>query len=254
MTRDRALFDMWPPFRDRLIEELDFYHAEAEKRLLSQFDNMSQEADKHADEAWEASGAYFDPDRHDPGDFAQAAYDSSINFYGLLDDMRKRTILSVISGLYFEFEKQLRSYISKEMMKSFRGATLDKKIWRHEIAKIYDFLEGCGWKVRLQPYFVDLEACRIIVNVHKHGKGSSLDELKEKYPEHLRPGFADYKFMSDHIDHTYMVVEREDIERFYKAIRQFWETMPLRIMMSEAVDVPEWVVNALQAPEKKAQS
>lgn len=244
---DRVLFYLWSGQRSRIIEELAFYVDEADSRLLSRFDNMSEEAEAHARDVYESMGRYFDPDRHDPGDFAETANDSGINFYALLDDLRKRTILSVVAGMYVEFEKQLREFIVGEMRKSFRVEKLKPKIWRQEISKIYDFLEGCGWSIRAQPFFADLEACRLIVNVYKHGIGNSFDDLKAKFPEYLRSVFSreeleDFLVYADHNDLT---VTREDIAKFHLAFKGFWEAVPENTFFSQATDVPEWVVNAL---------
>jgi len=102
MTSDRVLLYMWDPFRRRLVEELDFFKEQADQRLLSQFENISQEAEAHAQEVYEASGAYFNPECHDAADFAESAQDAGIRFYELLDDMRRQTIFSVAAGMYHQ--------------------------------------------------------------------------------------------------------------------------------------------------------
>eukprot|EP01035_Chromulina_nebulosa_P041154 gene41154-55644_t len=212
VARDRALFDMWPPFRDRLIEELDFYYAQSDKRLMSQFDNISEEADAHAEE---------------------------------------RTILSVISGMYFEFEKQLREFVIREIMKAYATRSHEDKLWQLEITKFFDLIEGLGWPIRTLPSFDDLDTGRLVVNVFKHGNGKSLRELKRKSPHHLRSVFGHHELarIIDSQNHTHLTVEREDVERFYKAIRSFWELMPLRVKFSDAKTAPEWFIKLVNAPD-----
>lgn len=83
-----TLFHMWNPYRLHLIESHKFYVEEAQKRLLSQFETMEMDATTHSDEWLEKAGDRFDPDRHDPGDFYQQAFEEGIAFYQLLDDMR----------------------------------------------------------------------------------------------------------------------------------------------------------------------
>lgn len=247
MAGDRVLFYLWSGQRDRILEELDFYVDEADSRLLSRFDNMSEEAEAHAREVYNSMGRYFDPDRHDPGDFADSANDSGINYYGLLDDLRKRTILSVVAGMYVEFEKQLREFIVREMRQSFRSDKLKHKIWRNEISKIYDMLEGCGWNIRGQSFFPNLEACRLIVNVYKHGNGSSFDELKAKHSKYLQ-SLSSRDELNDmqYADYSDLIVTREDISTFHLAFRGFWEAVPENTYFSQATNVPEWVVNAVK--------
>src|SRR5262245_51319463 len=81
---DDRIFLMWERFRQSLIKGLLCYVEQVRKRLLSQYDDISAEADKAAEEWLENHRHRFDPDRHDPADFHEAAYDASIEFYSLL--------------------------------------------------------------------------------------------------------------------------------------------------------------------------
>ena len=84
-----TLFHMWGRFRQSLIDGHNFYLEQAQKRLLSQFNNIEDEAEKYAEEWLEKVGSHFDPDRHDPSDFYEQAHEESIAFYQMLDDLRK---------------------------------------------------------------------------------------------------------------------------------------------------------------------
>lgn len=101
-----ALFIMWQPFRTQLIASHQFYVEQAGKRLLSQFQNIEEESDKYADEWLEKVGQHFDPERDDPCAFAEKANDEGIEFYQMLTDMQNRTRLSVVAGMFHEWEKQ----------------------------------------------------------------------------------------------------------------------------------------------------
>src|SRR5437868_2508040 len=101
-----VLFQMWEPFRQSLIKGHLFYVEQARKRLLSRFDDIEADADRAAEEWLEQSGQHFDADRHDPCDFYEAANDVGIEFYGLLSDMREQTRLSVVAGMFHEWDKQ----------------------------------------------------------------------------------------------------------------------------------------------------
>lgn len=251
MSSDRVLLHMWGPYRESLIEELDFFKSQADRRLLSQFENIADEAEKHAEEVLETMGRHFDPDRHDLSDFYETAHDASIHYYELLDGMRKQTILSVAAGLYNQFEVKFRDFLVTEFHKSFPGDKLRQKLWRQDIAKIIDLVEGCGWEIRAQEFFPMIDACRLVVNVYKHGDGPSLDELKTKYPQYLRSiwGEGERDEMLRFADHTYLTVEREDVDGFYGGIRQFWTSIPEYTMFSSATNVPDWVGNAIEADD-----
>ena len=80
MTMD-TLFHMWNRFREKLIAEHNFYMEQAKKRLLSQFENLEEESDRYSEEWLAKTSHHFDPDRHDPGDFYEQAYEEGIEFY-----------------------------------------------------------------------------------------------------------------------------------------------------------------------------
>ena len=132
---------MWEPFRQQLISNHKFYVEQAQKRLLSQFEDISGEADKYAEEWLSRASQWFDPDRHDPDDFQVQAYDESIDFYGLLTDMHNQTRLSVIAGMYHEWDKQLRDWLSLEIRRSFPGEKTRAAIWGQPFPGIFDMLK-----------------------------------------------------------------------------------------------------------------
>ena len=116
---DRVFLQMWGPTREHLIANHEFYVAEAKRRLLDQFDDdaMKADAERHA-EAWlAAKAAYFNPDRDDPGDHYEAAYDENVSFYLSLAALRDSTRLSIIAGMFHEWEKQVRDWLGGETRK-----------------------------------------------------------------------------------------------------------------------------------------
>ena len=94
-----------------------------------------------------------------------------------------------------------------------------------------------------------LDACRLVVNVYKHGEGNSLEDLKQKYPEYLHDpflasggGFSDV----EHRDHTDLNVSDEQFQAFSDAIVAFWQAVPENIFKSTANDVPDWFGKAIR--------
>lgn len=241
------LFMMWEPFRKSLIAGHKFYVEQAFNRLLSQFGNIEAEADKAAEDWLDQRSVYFDPDRHDPGDFYEAANDAGIEFYQLLSDMRDRTQLSVVAGMYHEWDKQFRKWLIEEMRHWHRGEQVTAKMWSVDVGKIFDLLASFGWNIRSKEYFQKLDACRLVVNVFKHGDGSSLDELKEKYPAYLSnplENLGDYDDM-EWLDHTNLSVSNEQIQQFSEAIIDFWKDVPDEILNSSVASIPDWFEKAL---------
>lgn len=72
---DTVLFQMWEPFRQKIIEEHRFYLDQGKKKLLSQFHDMEKEAEQEAERWLEERAPYFDPDRDDPG----TAYENALS-------------------------------------------------------------------------------------------------------------------------------------------------------------------------------
>lgn len=243
-----ALFQMWGPFRQTLIKGHLFYVEQARKRLLSQFDDMEADADRAAEEWLKQSDQHFDPDRHDPGDFYEAANDVGIEFYGLLSDLRDQTGLSVVAGMFHEWDKQLRDWLVREIHHWHRGTNVNMKVWSADFGQLFDLLESFGWNVRSADYFSKLDACRLVVNVHKHGKGKSLDDLRVGFPEYLDDPFevlggtlsnADYR------DHTHLKVSDDQIQAFSDAIVAFWRDVPENVVDSQLTAVPDWFGKAI---------
>lgn len=245
---DITLFEMWGPIRKDFIDSHLFYVEQARKRLLSQFDNVNQEAEQAAEEWLEEAGEYFDPDMHDPGDFYEAAYDKSIEFGLLLSEMMDQTRLSVIAGMFHQWEKQLRDWLAKET-KYWGGETVVSKIWSVNLGEIFTLFEGLGWNVRDEVFFAKIDTCRLVVNVYKHGKGTALKELRKKYPKYFIDSLPEMKDLLEldesFLDHTHLMVNNEDIDEFSEAIAEFWKKVPERFMNSQTIFAPKWLEDAL---------
>ena len=128
---NRTLFEMWGPFRQSIIRSHKFYVEQAHRRLLSQFDNINKDADQAAEDWLEAQSCNFDPERHDPADFYERANDVGIEFYQLLVDMHERTRLSVVAGIYHEWDKQFRKWVYEEISHWYRGEIVLAKSFSH---------------------------------------------------------------------------------------------------------------------------
>jgi hypothetical protein len=239
---------MWGPFRQSLIKGHLFYVEQARKRLLSQFDDMEADADRAAEEWLQQSGLHFDPDRDDPGDFYESAHNVGIEFYGLLSDLCEQTRLSVVAGMFQEWDKQLRDWLVREIQHWHRGSNVNMRVWSADFGQLTELLESFGWNVRGADYYRQLDACRLVVNVYKHGKGKSLDDLRDGYPEYLDdPLRALGAALSgtDYRDHTNLKVTDDQLQAFSDAIVAFWRDVPENVMGTQLTAVPDWFDNAI---------
>ena|SRR5437868_494555 len=253
--RGIVLFQMWGPFRQSLIKGHLFYVEQARKRLLSQFDDISADADRAAEEWLEQNSHRFDPDRHDPVYFDEAAYDHSIEFYRLLSDMREQTRLSVVAGMFHEWDKQLRHWLVTQIGHWHNGGNATSKVWAADFGQIADLLECFGWNVRSADYFRALDACRLVVNVYKHGEGKSLDELRNRFPQYLDDPFKGTGAFSDtkYRDHSHLRVSDDQFQVFSNAILAFWRDVPENVLDSQMTEVPDWLEKAVLKDRAKPQ-
>lgn len=238
---------MWEPYRQDLMAEHRFYVEQARKRLLSQFANIEAEANKAEEVHLEKMSIHFNPDKHDPSDFYEAAHDKGIEFYLLLSDMHENTRLSVIAGMFHQWDKKLRDWIVCEMHHWHHGENAKESIWKADISAIMDFLVAFGLNVKVLPCYDRLDAMRLVVNVFKHGNGQSLDELKESFPEFISDPLSvisDHRLSLNYLDHTNMKVSDAQLDQFSEAILDFWMTVPNEIYLAEEVDVPKWFEKA----------
>ncbi|HBN14364.1 MAG: hypothetical protein CMQ46_10445 [Gammaproteobacteria bacterium] len=245
--RQYSLFQMYEPFRQSLIAEHRFYVDQARQRLLSQFDDIESEANRASAEWLEKNGHRFDPDRHDEASFLESAHDAGLEFYELLNAMRTRTQLSVVAGMYHEWDKRFRKWLVGDISRWCRGDAVSSKIWTVDIGKLINFLEGLGWEIKSQCYFSKLDACRVVVNVYKHGEGNSLNELKHRYREYFSHPLSNigsgYSYL-DHIDDSHLLVTDKQLQEFSDAIVSFWQSVPAEIYEKEDLDFPDWFVKA----------
>lgn len=248
-----SLFKMWEPHRQSLIKGHLFYVEQSRKRLLSQFNDIEDEADKAAESWLDQNKARFNPDFHDPGDFYDSARDEAIEFYRLLCEMRDRTRLSVVAGIYHEWDKHLRKWLTDEIRHWHSGEEVFRKVWAVDFGRLADLMDSLGWKVRDQAYFLKLDACRLVVNVYKHGTGSSFDELKKKYPEYLPDPFKKINNVFSGVssrDYTHLQVSEDQLQGFSDAIIAFWEDVPKDIFDRDCLEVPDWFAKAMSVDQQ----
>lgn len=243
-----VLFQMSGSFREHLIASHEFYVSEARVRLLDPFSEeaMKADADRYADEWLAKMAERFDPDRDDPGSHYEASWDEGVAFYLRLEDLRKTTRLSIIAGLYHEWEKQLRDWLAREIMRVAPGGHLRSAIWRQPIEDIFDFLESWGWPVRERPYYLDLRVCHLVINVYKHGSGTSLSQLRDLAPALTGQTETMPAFLFSALDHTRLSVGDDDLIRFSNALVAFWRDVPENTLQSQISNEPAWIGKALE--------
>jgi hypothetical protein len=170
--------------------------------------------------------------------------------------MRERTRLSVVAGMFHEWEKQLRDWLVREIQHWHRGSNATLKVWSADFVQIVDLLESFGWNLRTTGYFRTLDACRLVVNVYKHGEGKSLDDLRDSFPEYLDDPLKEVgRTLSDvkNRDHTDLKVSDDQFQAFSDAILAFWNEVPENVFDSQLTDVPDWFGKAIMKDRDELQ-
>lgn len=240
---DIIRFQMDVDFRRQVIESHIFYIGQAKKRILSQFDNIEVEANEALDKWVEDRQRFFDPEEHDYTDFMTKANDEAINYFDLLSDMHNQTRLSIVASIFHEWEKQLRSFLTKEANLPHTNDNVRSKIWKANFDQIVELLECLGWKLKEMSFYISLDRCRRVVNVFKHGDGDTFKELKENYSE-----FFDYSpdcgyvgvDYSQYAAYSHLRVTDDHLNEFSGAIVKFWQDIPDNLMASDLGNLPNW--------------
>lgn len=236
-----VLFNMVSVNREWFIASHNFYLEQAQKRLLSQFSNIDQEASKAGSDWIARNEKFFDPENSDPDRFYDSASSYAEDFHYLLTDMERQTRLGVAAGMFHQWDKQFRNWAHKETLFWHTGEHLKKAIWRADFKQLFNILAPLGWDVTAQTFYADLNKCRLLVNAYKHGEGGSFEEIKEKYPEYLINPKSKYVTYDD------LTLTAAQLESFSEAIQSFWKDFPERIEYNNgAISMPKWFEDALR--------
>ena len=140
--------------------------------------------------------------------------------------------LASVAALYHQWEKDLKRFLARELRYYAEDPDV---VWTAKTYDILRWLEKLGWSYRSYSWFPVLDACRLRVNVYKHGKGRSLDELKEKYPQYLgslENGQSDNGEPDlTYLDHEHLYLTDEQFDQFVEAVKQFWNYFPDQIYL-----------------------
>lgn len=221
---------MWSGTRALIMARHDFFVQQVREKVLAQFADIEGDTDRYLAAELDRLRPIFDDGVRDEADAAEAAMAQAEGFYSALSDLREEMILGALAGLYHQWEKDLRDFLERELLHYVgRDVTL-KEVWRPPMSKVFDLLAEFGWDCAVEPFFADVDACRVVVNVHKHGKGNSLTELAEKYPEFLaQPVVSPLpKAAAEFLDHEWLRVTEAQFDRLAAALRAFWVAFPER--------------------------
>ncbi len=224
---------LWEGTRRSILERHDFYVDQVRARVLEPFADIEGEAVRYADREFERLGKVVNPETSDEGEVAEMANARAQEHYNLLSDLKMQVWLGALAGLFHQWDKDLREFLELELAHYVTRDEAQKLAWPSELSKVFDVLRDFGWDCTVEPFFRDVDACRLIVNVHKHGKGKSLDQLAYRCPEFLRVPFVpSLPGVTIPLDHEWLAVTAEQFDRLAGALRAFWTAFPGRLFLA----------------------
>ena len=169
-------------------------------------------------------------DEGDLGGMAEEAQDAGIAHYEMLAFLKRELLLGGLAGMYQLWERTLRSFLEQEM-RHWMGPEARTRAWKPDIEGVFELLTSFGWNVKCESFFNQLDACRLVVNAHKHGKGAGLNKVAAKFPVNLRPPFGGLPELQSELppEHDDVMVSEDQFMAFAKAIGNFWEAFPKQL-------------------------
>lgn len=214
-----------PLVRLLLLRSHKLFMEQARSRVLDNFSNIkikeaTEQARKELYEKLSRDGS----ENADMRRIAEQAENHDTDFYSTLHEVRGEIAFAILAALYHRWEKNLRWCIESNFGVVYDPTSSKKQFRQGDIEYLIDKLQQSGWDVRSEPWFWKIDACRLIVNVYKHGEGNSHKELVEKYPEFLKGDFdGDYELFFWQDD---LLIKPEGFYAIADAFRQFWENFP----------------------------
>jgi hypothetical protein len=221
---------MWSPIRRRILDRHDAYVEAVQARVISQFRDIDVQAERHAEARWEALLRMPAREDVDMADLAEVAQDTGLEKYEMLSFLKREMLLGSLAGLYHIWDRSLRDFLEKEFRHWMDALRIEKYAWRSDFNGVVDCLRQFGWDIAKESFFEDLDACRLIVNVYKHGKGPALKDLAARYPRFLRyHDKPEFSFLAQHVDQEDLELSEQQFCKIARSLRAFWIGFPERL-------------------------
>lgn len=224
---------LWPDNRQDLLHRHDFFVEQTKRRVLRGFDDIVDEANEYADAEYERLGSLPSFGGGDMSDVADTAWDRAVEHFMMLSALRTQTTLGALASLYHQWEKDFRSFLDLSLSGFIAKPRRKALCWGEPIERLFDKLEASGWPLRKTAWYPLIDACRLVVNVHKHGEGPSLEQLVESHPHYFRGPFDTLSGDSDpwrrFVDYRGLAVSEDQFDEIAAALRRFWIEFPEEI-------------------------
>lgn len=233
MVRDRTLL-FCSANRAYALGQHRAYVGGVADKLYPAFDNIEEEAENFANEAYERfcqmPGYENGPDL---GDLAEMAQDEAISRYEDLVFVKGELTGFATAGMYHLWEKILKSFIARELRHYGLTEERRREIENANFKKLKKWLTELGFDISHYPFGDQLDTSRLIANTVKHGDGYSCRQIAEKEPALLRgPNNLEIPFGEPHAEDLWIDATR--FTAFADSIENFWNEIPERLPVPDS--------------------
>lgn len=230
----RITLDWADYFREIFVNQIETLTECLEKRILSTFDAIEDEAREISEKEFERLGLLPGP-YSDDGERAEEAQEAGISYYQTMDDTRQGILNMFAAACYHLFEQQLFLFHRRGLLNPDEERELNAKLSKG-VLKIETV------KDRLLANWIDIgkfvswgtlyDEFRLVANVVKHADGRSSKELKSRNPDlFFRPGpgprigTVDKKRVYQPLFGEGLYVTIEVFRSYTNAVRDFWQEL-----------------------------
>lgn len=206
------------------------------ERLAVQFNNLEKEAEDATEQRYQELGAYFDPERHDPSDFAEDARDFGIDYWQSLILMKYNTYMMTLATLYQVWEQQIRGLAFREITRHHKLIGKDRKELQFKnfctnFPDLEELFQQSDWTPASITSWGTINELRLVQNVIKHGDGSAAKQLYEVQPSFFKKVSSTLimDLYGTTLNEIALSIPDTEIERYRDALIEFWEEMPERV-------------------------
>lgn len=167
-------------FAEQAIAQVEILIEVLDQRLLPAFEDISEEADRHAEDVYQHLGSMsMGSDVLDMADAAEVARDEGIERYEALTDIRQAILNALTVALYHLIEQQLLLFLRRHVLHPREEN--DPKLW--SMSTLIDRMRSAGIDLTTLTHWDTLQELRLAANTIKHADGKSADELHALRPE-----------------------------------------------------------------------
>jgi hypothetical protein len=228
-------------FRHVFAMQINYFCDAVETRFLPTFDDLEEEADKVAEEEYDRLYDLADPDYFDDGDIAEQADDAGTDYYLSMEGVRQALLNLSVAALYHLFEQQCILFHRREVLdiNERNDVSLIKiKVFEKRLC-------SAGVNIRDLGAWQQIEELTCTANAIKHAEGKSSEKLRQMRPDLFRHPMAreETEVGSVSMSPVFMPLAGEDIfltvtdlNKYRKAVLDFWEQLGAAILQEPAGD------------------